>query len=78
MKNNSSNGKVDGSLGAKLPPLPADAEYRKELQQEAALVYQTGERNIGNDENNETPVDGSGAEPIPNSDTDNSNDVEKG
>ena len=77
MKNNSSNCKVDGSLGAKLPPLPADAEYPKDLQQEAALADPVGEQNIGNNENNETPANVVGAEPIPNSDTHNSNNVEK-
>lgn len=76
MKNNSNGGKALGGVGAK-SPLPADAEYRKELQQEAALVDPTGERNIGNNENNETPSNVSSAEPIPNSNTDNSNDVEK-
>ena len=76
MKNNSSIGKVDGSLGAKFPPIPADAEYRKEHQQEAALVDPTDEQNNGNNENNEAPANVSGAEPIPNSDTDSSNDVE--
>ena len=76
MKNNSSNDKVDGDLGVKLPPLPADAEYRKERQQEAALVDPTGERNIGNNENNEAPDNVDGAEPTPNSETSNANDFQ--
>ena len=66
--------KLTASLVPKLPPLPADAEYRKELQQEAALADTTGERNIGNNENNETPAGVSGAEPMPNSVSTNSND----
>ena len=74
MKNNSSNGKVDGSLGAKFPPLPADAEYRKEHQQEASLVELTDEQNNGNNENNEAPTNVSGAELMPNSVNTNSND----
>ena len=75
MKNNSSNDKVDGDPGVKLPPLPADAEYREQSQQEAALVDPTGERNIGNNENNEAPDNVGGAEPTPNSQTNNANDV---
>ena len=75
MKNNSSNDEVDGGLGVKLPPLLADAEYRKERQQEAELVDPTGERNTGNNENNEAPDNVDGAEPNPNSETNNSNDV---
>ena len=76
MKNNSSNDEVDGGLGVKLPPLLADPEYRKQSQQEAALVDPTGERNIGNNENNEAPDNVSGAEPMPNSVNTNSNDVQ--
>ena len=76
MKNNSSNGKVYGDPRVNLPPLPADAEYRRERQQEAALVDPTGEQNIGNNENNEAPDNVSGAEPIPNSESNNSNDVQ--
>ena len=74
MKNNSSNDKVDGDPGVKLPPLLADGEYRKERQQEAALVDQTFEQNIGNNENNEAPSNVDGAERTPNSETNNSND----
>ena len=75
MKNNSSNDEVDCDPGVKLPPLPADAEYRKQSQQEATLVDPTGERNIGNNSNNEAPDNVSGAEPILNSETNNSTDV---
>ena len=75
MKNNSSNDKVDGSLDVKLQPLLTDVEYRKERQQEAALVDPTGEQKIGNNENNEAPDNVGGAEPTPNSETNNSNDV---
>ena len=67
MKNNSSNGKLDGSLGAKFPPIPADAEYRKEHQQEEALIDPIDKHNNLNRENNEVPANVSGAEPIPNS-----------
>lgn len=77
MKNNTNVKEDESNTLVKLPPLPADSEYFKEHQQEAALADPTEEQIIGNDENKETPVDVSRVGPIPNSDTDNSNDVEK-
>lgn len=77
MKNNSSNDKVDGSVGIQFPPLPADAEYRNQRYQEEALANSRQGRNIGNNGNNEAPDNVSGTEPTPNSDTNNSNVVQK-
>ena len=75
MKNNLSNDKVDGGLDVKLQPLLADVEYRKERQQEAALVDTTGVQSSGNNKKNEAPDNVGGAELTPNSETNNSNDV---
>ena len=77
MKNNTNDKEAEGNTLVKLPPLPADAEYRKERQQESALVDSTGERNIGNNENNEAPDNVGGAESMVNSATDVLNDVQK-
>ena len=67
MKNNTNAKEAESNMLVKLPPLPADAEYRKEHQKEAAFADPTDEQNIENNENKETPANVSGAEPIPNS-----------
>jgi hypothetical protein len=77
MKNNSNGGKESDSIGVNLPPLPADAEYRKEHQQQEALGDPTVEQNLGNNKNKEAPSNVSGAEPIKYSVSDNSNNVQK-